>query len=156
MALVGRGRTALIAAAAVIAVAGAVAIAPRVLSLHAQGLAERDLADGRPRAAIADATTALDYDHRSAQALIVRAAGFARLHAFSETLADLREAISIEPRAWGTWALLGDLLTRRGDVQGAHAAYAHALSLDPRESSLQTAVKSSATLRRGDHNRNAG
>jgi hypothetical protein len=145
--LVGRARAGLIAATAVIAVAGAVAIAPRVLSLHAQGLAQHDLADGRPRAAIADATTALDYDGSSVEALILRAAGFARLHDFSATLASLRQAISTEPHNWTTWALLGDLFTRRGDRGSAHAAYARALSLDPLDSSLQSLVSSTAPLK---------
>jgi hypothetical protein len=148
VALVGRGRVVLIAASAAIAVAGAVAIAPRVLSLHSQGLAQNDLANGRARAAIADATTALDYDGSSAQALILRAAGFAKLDDFSATLANLRQAISAEPRDWATWALLGDLFTRSGDRQAAHAAYSHALSLNPLESSLQSAVQSSAAPRR--------
>jgi Flp pilus assembly protein TadD len=138
----------LIAAPAVIAVAGAVAIAPRVLSLHAQSQAQSDLGNGRPRAALADATTALDYDGSSAQALILRSAGFARLDDFPAALADLRQAISIEPRNWATWALLGDLFTRRGYRGRAHAAYARALALDPLESSLQIAVKASLPPRR--------
>jgi hypothetical protein len=142
--LVGRASVALIGATALIAAAGAVAIAPRVLSLHAQSNAQTDLANGRPRAAIADATTALNYDGSSVQALILRSAGFARLHDFPASLANLRLAVSAEPRNWATWALLGDLFTRRGDRTSAHAAYARALSLDPLESSLQIAVQTSA------------
>jgi hypothetical protein len=144
VALVGRARITLIAISAVIAVAGAVAIAPRVLSLHAQAVAETDLAHGRPRAAIADATTALNYDGASVQAFILRAAGFARLHDFPAALANLRLAISTEPRNWAIWALLGDLFTRRGEWARAHAAYEHALSLDPREPALKLAVRSAA------------
>ena len=107
-----------IAAAAAIAIAGALTIAPRVLSLHAQASAQRALADNRPRVAIADATRALDYDPSSVPALVLRAAGFARLHAFAPTLADIERAIALEPHNWVTWALLGDLLTRRGDRRG--------------------------------------
>jgi O-Antigen ligase len=142
-ALAGRARVAAIAAAAAIAVAGALTIAPRVLSLHSRALAERALADGRPRVAIADATRALDYDSSSVPALVLRAAGFARLHDFVPTLADLTRAIAVEPHNWVPWALLGDLLTRRGDRTGARSAYAHAVALDPREPSLQSALEAS-------------
>jgi hypothetical protein len=136
VALTGRARIATLAAAVAIAVAGAVTIAPRVLTLHEVASAQRALAEGRPRVAVADATRALDYDPSSVQALVLRAAGLARLHAFAPTLADLRRAISLEPDNWALWALLGDLLTRRGDRRGARSAYAHALALDPLESIL--------------------
>jgi len=139
----GLGHVAAVLVAAAIALAGALTIAPRVLSLHSQASAQGALAAGRPRDAIGDATTALDYDPSSVQAFVLRAAGFARLHDFTPTLADLRRAISAEPRNWVTWALLGDLLTRRGDRPAAHAAYAHALALDPLESGLPAALAAS-------------
>ena len=47
-----------------------------------------------------------------------------RLHAFPSSLSDLKRAVAVEPRNWVTWALVGDLLTRRGDRSGARAAYA--------------------------------
>ena len=143
--LAGRARVATIAAAGAMAIAGALTITPRVLSLHSQASAQRALAARRPRAAIVAATRALDYDPTSVPALVVRAAGFARLHEFAPTQADIRRAISTEPRNWVTWALLGDLLTRRGDRAGAHAAYAHALALDPLEPTLQSALQTSAS-----------
>ncbi|MGI8428065.1 MAG: tetratricopeptide repeat protein [Solirubrobacteraceae bacterium] len=133
-----------IAVAAVLAGAGALTIAPRVLSLHAQASAQRALAERVPRAAIADASRALDYDPSSVGALLLRAAGFARLHAFGPTLADLRRAIAVEPHNWVTWALLGDLLTRRGDSAGARSAYERALKLNPLEAELGSALKAIA------------
>ena len=144
-ALVGRARTAAILVAAVVAVAGTVTIAPRILSLHAQASAQRALDRGAPRAAILDATTALEYDPSSVPSLVLRAAGFARLHAFAASLADLRRAVAAEPRNWVPWALVGDLLTRRGDRRGARSAYAHALALDPLEPDLRTALSTGAT-----------
>src|SRR6202043_4042401 len=78
-----------VAVAAAIAFAGALTIAPRILSLENQHAAEHALGHGSPRAAIAEASRALDYDPRSVQALVLRAAGFARLHAFTPALADL-------------------------------------------------------------------
>ena len=145
VALAGRARIAAIVAAAAIAIAGTVTIAPRILSLHAQASAERALDRGAPRAAIIDATTALEYDPDSVPALVLRAAGFAALHAFPSSLADLKRAVAVEPRNWVTWALVGDLLTRRGDRSGARAAYAHALALDPLEPDLKSALSASAT-----------
>src|SRR4051812_14224750 len=71
----GRSRIAAVVLAAAIACAGAVTIAPRVLSLHARASAQRALADKQPRVAIADATRALDYDPDSVAALGLRAAG---------------------------------------------------------------------------------
>jgi hypothetical protein len=139
-ALAGRARVLGIAAAAALAVAGAVTIAPRVLSLHVQAEAEHALAAGQPRAAIADATRAIGYDPNSVPSLVMRAAGFARLDDYAPTLAALERAIALEPDNWATWALLGDLLGRRGNRAGARAAYEHALSLDPREPVLQIAL----------------
>ncbi len=144
MILARRARIAAIAAGAVIAIAGVVTIAPRVLSLHAQTSAQHALARGAPRAAIVNATTALEYDPSSVQALVLRAAGFARLHAFAPSLADLKRAVAVEPRNWATWALLGDLLTRRGDKSGARSAYGRALALDPLEPELRTAMAGSS------------
>ena len=95
---------------------------------------------GAPRAAVSDATTALEYDPDSVPALVLRSAGFAALHSFTSSLSDLKRAVAVEPRNWVTWALVGDLLTRRGDVSGARTAYAHALALDPLEPELKGAL----------------
>ncbi len=133
-------RVAMVAAVAAIAVVGGVAIAPRVFSLDAQDAAQAALAHKQPRTAATDATKALEYDSSSVDALVLRAAAFARLHAFAPALADLERAISLEPQNWATWALLGDLLTRRGDRRAARAAYRHALRLNPREPELKSAL----------------
>jgi O-antigen ligase len=139
-ALVGRARIAATVGTAVIALAGAVTIAPRILSLDAQASAQQALDGGDPRAAISEATTALEYDPSSVPALVQRAAGFARLHAFSPALADLRRAVAVEPHDWVTWALVGDLLTRHGNRSAARAAYKRALALDPLEPELKSAL----------------
>ena len=72
---------------------------------------------------------------------MLRSASFARFGDFARSLADLRRAVAAEPRNWVTWALVGDLLTRRGDRAGARAAYAHALALDPLEPDLRSAMR---------------
>jgi hypothetical protein len=143
-AIIGRFRIVAIVAASVLAIAGGVTIAPRILSLHAQASAQRALDRGAPRSAVANATSALEYDPDSVPALVLRAAGFAALHSFPASLADLKRAVAVEPRNWATWALVGDLLTRHGDRSGARAAYAHALALDPLEPDLKSALSASA------------
>jgi Flp pilus assembly protein TadD len=141
-ALPSRARIAMIVAMAAIAVTGVITVAPRFLSAQAQTSADRALARDAPRAAIRDASTALEYDSSSVPAFTLRAAGFARLHDFAPALADLKRARDLEPRNWTTWALLGDLLTRRGDRSGARAAYRRAIALDPLEPDLKTALQS--------------
>lgn len=133
-------RIALVGVVAAVAVVGALALAPRVISLDAQNAAQAALARDAPRSAAKDATKALDYDSSSVTALVLRSAAFARLHAFAPALADLQRAIAIEPRNWVTWGLLGDLLARRGERGAARAAYRHALTLNPREPELRSAL----------------
>ena len=143
----GRGRVITIALAIAIACAGALTLAPRVLSLQSRASAQEALADGRPRVAIADASRALDYDSDSVAALELRAAGYARLNGFAPARADIRRAIALEPRNWVTWALLGDLLTRRGDRAGARSAYRRAIALNPRNAGLRSALANVAARR---------
>jgi Flp pilus assembly protein TadD len=129
----------------VIACAGALTIAPRILSLQARAQAQRDLANNQPRAAIVDATRSLDYNSSSVNGLVLRAAGFARLHAFAPARADLLHAIATEPQNWAMWALLGDLLTRRGELVAATSAYRRALALNPLDPGLAASVKTSGS-----------
>ena len=143
VALAGRGRIVAVMAAVAIAIVGTVTIVPRILSLSAQASAQQALAQRAPRAAVVDATKALEYDPDSVPALVLRAAGFAALQSFRSSLADLTRALAVEPRNWATWALMGDLLTRHGDRSGARAAYAHALALDPLEPELKSALSTS-------------
>lgn len=133
----GRGsKLVAIAVAGVLAIAGTVTIAPRLLSVHSSDAAQQALIQRRPAQAITKATRALDYDPSSVEALVLRAAGFARLGAFKPALTDLRTAIAVEPDTWTTWALLGDLFTRRGDRAAARKAYGHARALNPLEPGL--------------------
>jgi hypothetical protein len=138
----------LIAAYAGLACAGALMIVPRVLTLHSQSDAVQALHDDQPLTAIADATRALGYDASSVPALTLRSAGFARLDAFVQARNDLRRALVIEPQNWVTYALMGDLYTRRGDRVQARVFYRHALSLDPLEPSLISALAPHQVTRR--------
>lgn len=137
-------RIATVAMAVVVVCAGAVFVAPRILALRSQSAAQNALARSAARATIVDASRALAYDPSSVQALDLRAAGFARLNAFAPARADLQRAIAAEPHNWVTWALLGDLLTRRGDFAGARAAYGRAHQLDPRDPMLLSAASQPA------------
>ena len=134
--LAPRARVAVAAVAAALAVAGAILIVPRILTQDALSSARSALRAGDARGAISDATRALQYDGSSVDARVLRAAGFARLDAFTLARADLHRALAEEPQNWVTWALLGDLLTRRGERAAARAAYRHALQLNPLETDL--------------------
>jgi cytochrome c-type biogenesis protein CcmH/NrfG len=138
-ALVGRSRAALLGAGAVIACGGAILIAPRVLALNAQGAANTALQRGDVPAAVRDATRALQYDGDSVRGRVLRAAAFARADAFELARADLEHALRTEPQNWTTWALLGDLLTRHGDLREAKASYRHAERLDPLDTGIAPA-----------------
>ena len=140
-ALARRGHVGLIAAAAGLAIAGSVLIVPRELSLRAEASAQRALAGHDPSAAVADATRSLGDDGSSVPALVLRSAAFARLDAFGLARADLQHALRVEPENWVTWALMGDLLRRRGELGPSRAAYRRAQTLDPREPSLAEALK---------------
>jgi hypothetical protein len=133
-------RLGLVTGIAVVTCAAAVLIGIRILSLNAASDAQHALAHSAPRATIVDATRALEYDPESVQALVSRAAGFAQFDAFSMARADLERAVRLEPHNWVNWALLGDLLTRRGKRAAAESAYRHALALNPLEPELQAAV----------------
>jgi hypothetical protein len=89
-----------------------------------------------PRQAISDANQALAYDGDLLAAYYLKAAAYARLDDYTSSRATLLAAARREPHAWITWALLGDLAVRGGDLTAARAAYRRALALNPREPDL--------------------
>lgn len=89
-----------------------------------------------PRRALAAAEESLSLNPDSLPGRYLEAAAFARLHAFQPAKRALREAIRREPHDYVSWALLGDLLTRRGAIAAAMRAYARAASLNPRDRQL--------------------
>jgi predicted TPR repeat methyltransferase len=126
--------------------AAALLLAVGGLSLTRQGLVQhyRDRAQGelarRPAAALADANRALRIDADDIDSYYVKAAAFARFDQPAPARAALLAAARRAPQGWVTWALLGDLSVRAGDLRAARRAYGRALRLNPRDPALRSLV----------------
>ena len=105
-------------------------------------LADRYLNEGRdvlapdPAEAIAKARDSRELNDEALDAYYLESAGWARLGDYRRARAALAEATRREPHDFVTWALLGDLATRRGDNRQALRDYRRALSLNPRNQDL--------------------
>jgi tetratricopeptide (TPR) repeat protein len=131
-----RGHRLAVVLAAAVALAG-------VLMVGRLALADRYRAEAaghvgtNPARALADASTARGLNGQSVSVLYVRAAAYARMNRYREARASLLEAIHLEPHNFVTWALLGDLNVRHGDISAAKRAYGRAVELNPRDPSLR-------------------
>jgi tetratricopeptide (TPR) repeat protein len=116
-------------------------------------LADRLVDDGRSRVAtdpieaLAKATDSLALNDEALPAYYLRAAAWARLDDYPRARRALVEATRREPHDPVPWGLLGDLATRRGLSREARAAYAHALSLNPRDPALGDLARAAPTPR---------
>jgi hypothetical protein len=127
-----------LATAAVIAlgVAAVVFIGRPTLALHFQEEAQDQVA-ARPLHALKEADESLSLNPDSIQAYYIKASALARLGAYEGARGALLEAIEREPHNYVSWALLGDLTTRRGDIPAAMKAYRRASALNPRARELR-------------------
>jgi UDP-N-acetylmuramyl pentapeptide phosphotransferase/UDP-N-acetylglucosamine-1-phosphate transferase len=131
----GRLRIAAIAACALAVGVGAVLIGRSALS-------DRDRAQGQsaltsdPVRALQKSRDALVLNDESLPAYYLQAAAWARLGEYRPARAALLEATRREPHDFVSWALLGDLATRRGDRRQAVSAYGRAATLNPRDHAL--------------------
>jgi tetratricopeptide (TPR) repeat protein len=118
------------------------AITVAALSLSRQGLSERyveraqDALAGDPARALVEADRALRLDRESIAAYYAKAAALARFGDGDAARAVLLDATRREPRNFVTWALLGDLSVRRGDLRAAQGDYRRAARLNPRDPGL--------------------
>jgi len=138
------------AATLAVVVAGIVAmvfIGRPTLALHLQNEA-RDQVATAPLPALQKVEESLSLNPESVQAYYVKAAALARLDAYLPARAALMEAIGREPHNYVSWALLGDLLTRRGAISPALRAYSRAASLNPRDPFLKLLGSRPGLLRR--------
>ena len=135
----GRARLAAVAICGVATVAGAVLVGRAAL-------ADRYLNDGRrvlasdPAEAISKARDSQRLNDERLAAYYLESAAWARLGDYPRARAALSEATRREPHDFVTWALLGDLATRRGEERQALRDYRRGLSLNPRNKGLQRAV----------------
>ncbi|MGH2713108.1 MAG: tetratricopeptide repeat protein, partial [Thermoleophilaceae bacterium] len=94
-----------------------------------------------PAEAIAKARDSRRLNDERLDVYYVESAAWARLGDYRRARAALTEATRREPHDFVTWALLGDLATRRGEERQALRDYRQALSLNPRNDALRTAVQ---------------
>ncbi|MGI8513058.1 MAG: O-antigen ligase family protein [Solirubrobacteraceae bacterium] len=143
----GRPRRVSSLARPLLGAAAVLAICLASFSIARSALAERELSTARdelgraPVSALRHANSALRYNDQSVPAWRLRAAALARFDLSRPARESLLIATEREPSDWVTWALLGDLAVRRGDVGAARAAYRRALALNPREPSLPGLVR---------------
>ena len=126
----------------VLPVVVALVLTVAAVSLTRQAMTERFVDDARdalptdPAVALRDADRALRLDPELMSAYYVKAAALARFGEGDAARSTLRAAVAKEPGEYVTWALIGDLAVRRGDIEGAREAYREAQRLNPREPSL--------------------
>jgi UDP-GlcNAc:undecaprenyl-phosphate GlcNAc-1-phosphate transferase len=127
----GRRRVVTVAAAIVI-VLGAVLVGRAALAerYRSQG---KELLVADPRAAVERADRSLALDDEALPTYYLKAAAYARLDDYPSARAVLLEATRREPHDFLSWALLGDLAVRRGDIRLARRYYGRAHRLNPRD-----------------------
>jgi UDP-N-acetylmuramyl pentapeptide phosphotransferase/UDP-N-acetylglucosamine-1-phosphate transferase/tetratricopeptide (TPR) repeat protein len=136
----GRARVAVVAICGIAVLVGAVLVGRTAL-------ADRYLNEGRevvasdPPNALAKADDSQRLNDERLAAYYLESAAWARLGDYRRARAALSEATRREPHDFVTWALLGDLATRRGEDRQALRDYRRALSLNPRNETLQAAVR---------------
>lgn len=119
-----------------LAVVAIVFIGRPTLAQHLRSEAQGEVTTN-PVRALDTVEESLSLNPDSVQAYYTKASALARLDAYAPARAALLEAIRREPHNYVSWALLGDLTTRRGDISGAMRAYRQASSLNPRDVELQ-------------------
>ena len=121
----------------------AIALALLGASLSREWIAETLRTDAqealaeRPEEALRQADRALRLDPEATEAYFVKSAALARFGQAEAAEAALREAARREPRNYVTWALLGDLAVRTGELAEARRHYRRALRLNPRDPGLR-------------------
>lgn len=117
-------------------IAAAVFIGRPTLALQLQSEARAEAA-AEPLQALDKVGESLSLNPDAVETYYVKASALARLDAYAPARAAMLEAIDREPHNYVSWALLGDLATRRGDIAAAMRAYRRAASLNPRDRELR-------------------
>ncbi len=130
-----------------VGIAAVVFIGRPTLALHLQSQARAEAATA-PLQALDKVRESLSLNPDAVGSYYVEASALARLDAYVPARAALLEAIDREPHNYVSWALLGDLATRRGDVPAAMRAYRRAASLNPRDRELRALGSQPALVER--------
>ena len=133
--------------ALVLAVVAIVFIGRPVLAEHLRTEAQKAVSS-QPKVALEKASESLSLNPDSLQGYYLEAAAWARLHAYQPANHALKEAIAREPHNYVSWALLGDLTTRHGDISAAMKDYAKASALNPRDRGLKALATNRKLLER--------
>jgi O-Antigen ligase len=136
-------------------IAAVVFIGRPTMALHLQTQAGEEVAT-QPLQALDKVGESLSLNPEAIQSYYVKAAALARLDAYLPARQALLEATDREPHNYVSWALLGDLATRRGDVPAAIRAYRRAASLNPRDSELQALASRRSLIERLHRNPEPG
>ena len=116
------------------------------LAQHLRGKAQ-DEVQTRPLKALDTVEESLSLNPDSVQAYYIKSAALARFDAYVPARAAMLEAVRREPHNYVSWALLGDLATRRGDITPAMRAYSRASTLNPRSLELRQLSSRPALIR---------
>ncbi|MGA8745495.1 MAG: O-antigen ligase family protein [Solirubrobacterales bacterium] len=120
----------------ILAVGAIVLIGRPTVAEHLRSEAQGQL-ETQPRLALATAEESLSLNPESVQGHYLEAASLAKLGLYGPARAALIKAVALEPHNYVSWALLGDLTTRHGDIAPAMNAYRRAFQLNPRDRELQ-------------------
>ena len=138
--------TPVVLVAVALAVVAIVFIGRPTLAQHLRSEAQ-DEAAANPVQALGKIEESLSLNPDSLQAYYTKASAQARLDAYAPARKTLLEAIHREPHNYVSWALLGDLTTRRRDVSAAMQAYRQASRLNPRDTELRRLAQGPAEAR---------
>lgn len=129
-----------------LAVVAIVFIGRPTLAQHLRSEAQDEAATS-PVKALGKVAESLSLNPDSVQTYYTKASALARLDAYAPARAALLEAIHREPHNYVSWALLGDLTTRRGNIAAAMRAYRQASILNPRDAELRLLATHPALVR---------
>jgi tetratricopeptide (TPR) repeat protein len=121
---------------ALLSAVGALTVGRAALAHHYRTQAEERVTSD-PGGAIRKADESLGLNDESPDTYYVKSAAYARLGDFRRSLATLREAAEREPSNYVTYALMGDLATRRGDYVLSRESYLGAWERNPRDQILR-------------------
>jgi predicted Zn-dependent protease len=135
------------AVAFVLAVAGASLLRTGLTQLYVED-ARAELGNN-PSASIGDAGKAIRLDSANLDAYYIKASGQARFNRAAAARSTLLDATRQDPGNFVTWALLGDLEVRAGDLVSAGKFYGRAHELNPRDAALRALATDPASALSG-------